>query len=124
MTEDEFNTYKTLYHGMTASVLLPAVCVRILVSPETCNQRISSRMTKETGRKCEAAIDLDYLRQLDDEIDHMVNVLQSQGVHVLNVPWDEDRSEEQRREAVGGLASRIERLEPVDAFLDLHRRTI
>lgn len=124
MSEDEFNTYRILYHGMTASVLLPSVCVRILISPETCNRRIASRMLLETGRECEKGIDLDYLRLLDDEIDHMVGVLQAQGVHVLNVPWDEDRTQEQRREAIVGLASRIERLEPVDAFLDIHRRAI
>lgn len=125
MTKDEFRTYQQIYHGMTASVMHPAVCVRILVSPETCNRRILSRMGKETGRTCETAIDLAYLRDLDDEIGHMVNVLQGQGVVVLNVPWDEDRANpEDRREAVEGLAARIEAIEPVDHFLDLHRRTI
>lgn len=125
MSQDEFNTYTRLYHSMTASVLLPAVCARILVSPETCNRRIISRMQRETGRTCETAIDLDYLRNLDDEIGHMVSVLQAQGVTVLNVPWDEDRANpEDRQEAVEGLAARIEAIEPADPFLDLHRRTI
>jgi len=125
MSQDEFNTYSKLYHGMTASVLHPAVCVRILVSPETCNRRILSRMGIEPGRTCETAIDLEYLRNLDDEIGHMVNVLQTQGVTVLNVPWDEDRANpEDRQEAVEGLAARIEAIVPTDPFLDLHRRTI
>ena len=123
MSKREFETYRLLYHAMTASVLLPTACVRILVSPETCNRRIAARMLKETGRKCETAVDLHYLQGLDDEIGHMVNVLQSQGVAVLNVPWDEDRNQENRQEAVEGLAARLERIEPVDPFLDLHRRT-
>ena len=122
MSPDEFATYSLLYHGMTASVLLPAVCVRLQVSPETCNRRIKKRMEAETGRTCENAIDLGYLRDLDDEINHMVGVLRSQGVTILDIPWDEDRTEEQRLDAVREIAGRIEDIEPVDAFLDLHRR--
>ena len=125
MTQREFETYQTLFHGMTAGVLLPNVCVRILVSPETCNRRIAKRMEAETGRKCETAIDLEYLRSLDREIDHMVSVLRAQGVTILDIPWDTDRdSAESRSEAVSALAARIQNLEAPDHFLDLHRRTV
>lgn len=124
MTPREFNVYAGLYHAMTASVLLPSVCLRTLVSPETAMQRIMSRMEKETGRKCETAVTIDYLRDLDREIDYMVSVLRRQGVTVLDVPWDEDRdSPEARKTAVDGLAARIVNLEVPDPFLDLHRRT-
>lgn len=125
MSEREFETYSKLYHGMTASVLLPTVCLRVLVSPEVAIQRIKKRLRIETGRECEAGIDLDYLRGLDREIDHMVSVLRDQGVTVLDVPWDEDRdTPEIRQAAVEGLAARIENLRPTDAFLDKHRRTL
>lgn len=125
MSEREYKTYATLYQGMTAAVLHPTVCVRILVSPEVANERVSRRMEKETGRKCETAIDLEYLRELDREIDHMVGVLRSQGVVILDVPWDADRdSEEARSQTVKALAARIETLDPPDPFLDLHRRTV
>lgn len=125
MTDREFNTYSSIYHAMTASVLLPNVCVRVLASPEVCNSRVAKRMAIETGRKCETAIDLDYLRGLEQEIDHMVGVLRSQGVTVLDMPWDIDRgTPEDRRGAVEALASRIAALNPPDFFLDLHRRTI
>jgi len=125
MPPREFDTYARLYHAMTATVLLPTVCLRVLVSPEVAAQRIVKRQEKQTGRKCESAIDLDYLRGLDREIDHMVNVLRQQGVTVLDVPWDEDRdSPETRQSAVEGLASRIKGLEPTDLFLDMHRRAV
>lgn len=125
MTQREFDTYTSIYHAMTASVLLPNVCIRVLVSPEVCNSRIAKRMTNETGRTCEKAIDLDYLRALDREIDHMVGVLRSQGVTILDMPWDTDRdSPEARRSAVEGLAARIRGIDPPDLFLDLHRRTL
>lgn len=125
MTEREFETYKNLYQAMTASVMLPTICIRVLVSPETCNRRVASRMEKETGRKCETAIDLDYLRGLEQEIEHMVGVLRRQGVTILDVPWDEDRSSpEERRHAVEGLAARINNMNPVEEFLDMHRRAI
>ena len=125
MSEREFKTYSMIYHAMTASILLPSVCVRILVSPEIANHRVGRRMEKETGRKCETAIDLDYLRGLDREIDHMVGVLRHQGVVILDLPWDVDRdSPEARKSTVDSLASRIKALEPPDLFLDLHRRAI
>jgi deoxyadenosine/deoxycytidine kinase len=125
MTQREFDTYSSIYHAMTAQVLLPNICVRVLVSPETCNQRVAKRMLTETGRKCEEAIDLSYLKALDREIDHMVGVLRAQGVTILDVPWDVDRdTPEARRSAVEGLAERIKGIEPPDYFLDLHRRTL
>jgi len=124
MSEREFATYQSIYHAMTASVLLPTVCVRVLVDPETCNRRISRRMENQTGRQCERGIDLEYLKMLDREIDHMVAVLRQQGVTILDMPWDVDRdTPEQRRSAVEGLAARILSIEPSDLFLDLHRRT-
>lgn len=125
MSFREFDTYTTLYHAMTATVMLPTVCLRVLVSPETAGRRILSRMEKETGRQCESTVSLDYLRGLDQEIDHMVDVLRRQGVTVLDVPWDADRdSMGLRKSVVESLAHRINELKPVDQFLDMHRRTI
>jgi len=125
MTMREFNTYRNLYHTMTAHVLLPNVCVRLLVSPEVSRRRIESRMEQREGRKCEAGIDLQYLIDLDREISHMVAVLRSQGVTVIDMPWDVDReSAEQRKLAVESLACRIAEQDAPDAFLDLHRRTL
>lgn len=125
MTIREFETYTALYHAMTATVLLPTICLRVLVSPETAVRRIESRMEKETGRKCETAVSLDYLKGLDREIDHMVDVLRHQGVAVLDVPWDSEReTPELRRSTVEGLAERIRSLDPIDHFLDMHRRSI
>lgn len=125
MSPREFETYRQSYHSMTASVLLPHVCVRLLVGPEQAQERIRRRMEEQTGRVCESVIDRGYLEALDKEINHMVAVLRQQGVTVYEMPWDIDRlTEEDRVLAVKGLASRIESLEPLDIFLDLHRRTM
>jgi len=125
MSQREFDTYTSIYQAMTASVLLPNICVRVLATPEVCNQRVAKRMTVETGRTCETAIDLNYLKGLEQEIDHMVSVLRHQGVQILDMPWDVDRdSPDTRRHAVEALAARITALNPPDFFLDLHRRTI
>lgn len=124
MTQREFDTYSAIYHRMTASVLLPNVCVRLLVAPKVAQQRIMRRMESETGRKCESVIDIEYLEELDYQINYMTDVLRRQGVMVFDMPWDIDRlSESDRQQAVEGLAARIEGLAPVDFFLDLHRRT-
>jgi hypothetical protein len=61
---------------------------------------------------------------LELEIDHMTGVLRSQGVTVLDMPWDTTReTEETRQAAVEALAARIRGFSPPDFFLDLHRRT-
>lgn len=125
MAQREFDTYSSIYHAMTASVLLPTVCVRVLAQPEICERRVAKRMEAETGRECEEAISLDYLKGLEREIDHMVGVLRRQGVVVLDVPWDTDRdTSETRAHAIEALAARITALEPPDLFLDMHRRTL
>lgn len=125
MTTREFDTYSSIYHAMTASVLLPNVCIRVLASPEVCQSRVQKRKEIEAGRKCEEAITLTYLQGLEREIDHMVGVLRAQGVTVLDMPWDVDRdTPATRASAVEGLAARIKALTPPDFFLDMHRRTI
>ena len=124
LTQREFSTYSSLYHAMTASVLLPNVCVRLLVDPAIALGRIAKRAELRAGRKCEVSIELDYLQALDDEITAMCNVLQGMGVSVINMPWDMDRdSPEDRRTAVRALAERIKKMKTVNRFLDLHRRT-
>lgn len=125
MTDREFATYSKLYHIMMASVHLPNICVRLLVSPETSMQRIAKRMRDEIGRTCENTINIQYLENLDREISHMVRVLQLQGVIVLEVPWDVDRdTAEDRAESVKALVHRINDIVPADPFIDLHRRSL
>ncbi len=125
MTQREFNTYQSIYHAMTASVMLPSICVRLLVQPEIALERVGKRMEAETGRKCEVGIDLTYLKDLDREISRMGSILRQQGVTVIDMPWDVDRdTKEARKIAVDSLAARIEEQEPLDQFLDLHRRTL
>lgn len=125
MSQREFRTYTSIYQAMTASVLLPNVCVRVLASPEVCANRVAKRMTIETGRQCESVIPIEYLQGLEQEIDHMTLTLKQMGVVTLDVPWDTDRdSPEQRQSTVEALARRIESINPPDLFLDLHRRTI
>jgi len=125
MSQREFDTYASIYHAMTASVLLPSVCVRVMATPEVCAQRVQKRMELETGRKCEKAIELDYLKGLEREIDHMVNVLQGMGVKVIDMAWDSTReTPESRQGAVEALAARIDSYVIPDPFLDMHRRSL
>jgi len=125
MSQREYDTYSSIYHAMTASVLLPSVCVRVLASPEVCQARVRKRMEVEEGRKCEDTIQLSYLQGLEREIDHMVGVLRSMGVVVFDLPWDASRpDQESRQQTVKALAERINALQPPDFFLDMHRRAI
>lgn len=126
MSQREFDTYESIYHAMTANVLLPNVCIHLKVTPEVAQQRIIRRMEDETGRRCEDVISLQYLRDLSGEEDMVIQTLENQGVRVLNLPWDEDRSDPSARlETIRGIADYITNYQPPgDMFLDLHRRTV
>ena len=125
LDEREYNTYQSLFQAMTASVLLPTVCVRVIVAPEIAQERMRKRMEIQTGRKCEDVISLEYLKGLDREIDYMVNVLRQSGVTVIDVDWNEDRgTEELRASMVQSIAERIKNINSPDPFTDLYRRTI
>lgn len=125
MTQREFDTYQSIYHAMTSSVLLPTVCIHLLVSPSVAQKRIQRRMETQTGRTCENVIDIEYLEALVREEKQTVDALESQGVRVLSLKWDEDRATKVDRSAViRGIAEVIKAHTPPDMFLDLHRRTI
>ena len=117
MSETEFNTYTAAYRSMTSSVLLPAICIHLLVSPETSLARIQKRSAERPTRKFESAISIDYLRALNQEIEHMIRVLRNQGVRVIEVPWDEDRpSPADRKNAAAIIADKIHGATSMDFF--------
>jgi len=127
MTQDEFDTYQSIYHAMTASVLLPTFCIHLNVRPSIAQSRIVARMEKQTGRKCESAIELQYLESLRVHEDNVVNALDKQGVRVLSIDWNEDRSDPLlRRDMVLAMAEYIKNYDtPIhNNLLDLHRRTV
>lgn len=123
MTTDEFNTYKLSYHNMTSSVLLPQVCVFLDVDPEVAQERVKTRMEIQTGRKCENAIDLSYLVNLKKHQDRVINTLEAQGVHIIRLEWNKNRSLEEIKSVAQEIANEINEL-PEHNFLDYHRRTI
>jgi len=125
MDERDFETYLGSYHTMTASVLPPNICIRLLVSLRTSLRRIHRRSEEQEGRRCEAAITEEYIAAVDDEIGYTCDVLEKQGVRMMNVPWDTDRdTPEDRQETVLGLVERIRSVDPVDLYRDIHRRSI
>jgi deoxyadenosine/deoxycytidine kinase len=124
MTSDEYETYRSIYSAMTASVLLPNVCVLLEVSPEVAAERIDRRASERAGRRCEKVIDLEYLRHLDVEIRQMVDTLGSQGVEVVRIPYNEDRPSGSSRKAVVEKVSDLMRKIPTPDLFASHRRSI
>lgn len=125
ISDREFDTYRTIYQSMTASVLLPSICFRLKVDPEVAAERIRRRASDRAGRRSELVIDLGYLRSLDAEIDATVGVLRGQGVRVVEIPWDMDlQTPEGRAMVVRDLAQTVENARPTDLFLQHHTRII
>jgi len=107
LSEREVQTYFSLYQAMTASVLLPSVCVRLKVPPEIALERLLKRMERERGRTCELSIDVEYLNDLDREISLMVDALEKSGVMVIQCPWDDMPTAKERERVVSTLTERI-----------------
>ncbi len=125
ISERELQTYKMLYSSMVSHILLPTAVLRVLVTPEVALERIAKRMEKREGRKCESTIPLQYLKDLEVEIEKTINELKKSGVHVLDVPWEAERdSAKLRKQTVQGLVGRIKAIQPPDLFSGMHRRTM
>jgi deoxyadenosine/deoxycytidine kinase len=125
MSQTEFDTYQSIYHAMTASVLLPTVCIHLKVEPHIAQQRIVRRMEDQTGRRCEDVIDLTYLANLRKEEDAVINILGKQGVQILSLDWNDDRANPDLRSSVINETANLinEYIPEGDLFLNLHRRT-
>jgi deoxyadenosine/deoxycytidine kinase len=94
MPEREFQTYLDLYESLLApNIKQPDICVWLNVSVDIAFKRVLSRMEQREGRRCEAAIDKDYLFALDEKIKSTVQELSSQGVEIIEIPWDDNRPE-------------------------------
>jgi hypothetical protein len=81
-------------------------------------------MEEQTGRQCESSIPIEYLMGLREEIHHMVEILEMQGVKILRLDWGEDRTPEEIQDAVTNIAQKIHSHKTPSLFLDLHRRTV
>ena len=124
MTEDEYNTYTLSYHNMTANILLPQICIHLITKPEVSALRIQNRMEKQTGRKCESVIDLQYLRDLDIEERNMIRILEQQGVKMFRLEWNEHKDINDIKKQIKTLIKEINNYHIPDLLLDYHRRTI
>jgi deoxyadenosine/deoxycytidine kinase len=124
LDERQFGTYAGIYHAMTANVLLPVFCVWLWTTPETSLRRINQRLSERAGRTCESGIEISYLQQLNEAIEHMVAVLEASGVQIIKLDWNQDRDQESRLIEILSVQEEIRSYQPPDPFLDLHRRTV
>jgi len=105
MSPREFDSYRDLYHCMTAHVLYPNICLHLDVDPEVALHRIQTRMQDQKGRNCEREISIDYLRHVDEATRATVAKLADRGTFVVEVPWNENRdTPEKRNGEIGKLA--------------------
>ena len=96
----------------------------MITSPEISAKRIQKRMEIQTGRKCENVIDHQYLADLNQEENFMINALEQQGVKIIRLEWNDEKTEDEIKESIRSLCEEINKHKPVDMLLDLHRRTV
>jgi deoxyadenosine/deoxycytidine kinase len=119
----EFLVYMKHYNFVASFLKFPSICIRVMTSPEVQMQRIEERMKELEERECENTITIEYLRALETEISHVVDVLRSLGVYILDMPYDVNlKDKSARAPVVKNLADHIMSWKPRDPFLEIHRR--
>lgn len=89
-TPDEYASYVSLHKAMQANIHFPTAAIFLDCKPEVCKQRIEKRMSESEGRKCESAIDLGYLKSLDEEIASLSRFMSTQ-TRTHELAWDRER---------------------------------
>lgn len=92
-SEDEYNTYISLFEIMASNILYPSSCVFLNVDLEVAMDRINKRMIGREGRKCESSVTLDYLKMLDDKMRTVILMFKDKGVNVIEIDWNDDLSD-------------------------------
>ena len=102
--EREYESYFKLHKDMQTHILYPTVAIYLNATPETCARRINKRISEKLGRKCEDAIDLDYLRLLDAEIQTMKKDLSGNTLSI-DLDWNDDQSAEEIERQVAKIVA-------------------
>ncbi len=85
ITDLDYNTYLDLFDNMVLRELVfPQILIYLDCSPETASKRIMSR-----GRVMEKTINMDYLRMLKTNYEEFIAEMESAGVRILRLDWEE-----------------------------------
>ena len=103
------DTYYELLANMSRELLYPSAIVFLDVTPEKALERIAKRMSEKAGRKCEAGIPVEYLRQLRAEYVELLANLQ-RFTHVIRLDWNDDKTPEQLEDTAKELWQQIDLL--------------
>lgn len=104
-TDFEFNSYVTAHRNMER-IPFPTVAIFLKAAPETCKKRISKRMTEKAGRACESTIDIEYLANLQKEIDGLEEFMEKTS-NVISLDWNDDLNSEQLSELAKEIVGKI-----------------
>lgn len=110
-TPDEYASYASLHKAMQANIHFPTVAIFLNCPPDICKRRISKRISEREGRKCEAAIEIEYLRSLDDEIDKLADFMKRQ-TRTIELNWHVERSNADILDMANHIARNIAHSEP------------
>ena len=83
MTKEEWDIYAESFGMLKRFLRYPDVMVYLRASPETCHER-----TKARGREEESGVPLDYLKELHNEHEELVEAM-SRFTRVVVFDWDE-----------------------------------
>lgn len=107
MSALNYETYCALFGNMAKFMKQPTLIVHLDVSPEEALRRI-----RERGRACEAAIDVDYLRQLRTAYEEFLENI-ARTIPVLRINYEHFASVEDMARSIQTFAESIGRIHTV-----------
>lgn len=112
-TPDEYASYVSLHKAMQANIHFPTAAIFLDCAPETCKRRIEKCMSERAGRKCESAIDIEYLQSLEYEINALHDFMRTQA-RTFTLRWSNERSDDEILNQAEGVATSIAFSNPSD----------
>lgn len=103
--QDEFDSYVFNHKCMQTNIHFPTAAIFLRCDINKCKERIAKRMTEREGRRCECAIEDDYLRALQMEIDRLEQFM-GRYSRVISRDWNDDIDTvalRNRADAIAGL---------------------
>ena len=102
---NEFDSYVFNHKCMQTNIHFPTAAIFLRCDINKCKERIAKRMTEREGRRCECAIEDDYLRALQMEIDRLEQFM-GRYSRVISRDWNDDIDTvalRNRADAIAGL---------------------
>lgn len=85
-SQAQVESYHSAHRNMQLHLGMPTAAFFLHADPDECRSRISKRISEKAGRVCESGIEIEYLAELQTEIDALEAYMAGK-TRVFSTPW-------------------------------------